>query len=838
MGTNLALVIADLKPRAALLTSYTFSLNYFEATLLATLKSVGCSDIAVLVDHSEFRSSLDSSYSKYVGRLYRLLPVRTPGGGIFHPKLAYLVCDNSDVLIVSSGNLSFTGQGGYLECIDAVRADQAPEVFDDFAVFLSDLAAHVVEATPLRDVLNNYEARVRSQRDEYHTRNAHRASWLVQTLSVSASEQLERLVRSTKARATGLTVLSPFHAPDARPLRNFAKKLDIKRVTLGLDPKSGDISLDADAVRTATELSFAMPDLGEDHRISHAKWFEVYLEDRVLVMTGSVNATGQSFSSTKNVEVSLARLLASSPVTWQVARPRQMQYVPFIVAREQTGEGYVEAQLLETGDLTGMVYAAGRAPGAADVALLQADELVCSRSAVTIGAAGTFTCNVGAEWTESDKALQVRVTGNGFSALGWVSNELQLSSSDEERGQMAAVNRVLGNSFGTEDVYEVLALLLQRVEAPGETKNRTASTRTSRGSTDGASAPFSFEAWQHSAHSRRLPGLLARHGNRVIEAAFALLDPVMPHDSTKRPEEGTAHGGVVGGTEGGVLLSDMNDDGADNEQLARERNRELLQNVLQAIPATLRKDPTHPEAATLATLVAAFAINHGLSIFRSDTPEGRAHAARPCLEWLHTFSTMELPESVVTQMAPVIAAIGCLAVVFGTRADASRQIASEVKERFEFFRIPTADESRVLTLCREGAMHRALRSLDEPLRLELEKTLPTVLTVETAADLATRLLAQLRAKPPVLPGPEGADIYGADVYSALRAHMRHPKTPFGEIHGLTEKQGCPCCYHALARETAERLTHRYVAVCNSCGRALILRPPSHGHAVAMPQNNG
>jgi hypothetical protein len=100
--------------------------------------------------------------------------------------------------------------------------------------------------------------------------------------------------------------MSPYHAPDAAPVREFAAALKIKTIALGLDPKSHSIALDPKRFGRPKGVSFVLPSLSGDSRESHAKWFEIAATNGVFVMTGSVNATAQGFTSTKNVEVSLA----------------------------------------------------------------------------------------------------------------------------------------------------------------------------------------------------------------------------------------------------------------------------------------------------------------------------------------------------------------------------------------------------------------------------------------------------------------------------------------------------------------------------------------------------
>lgn len=126
---NLIELIKAVKPRSALFTTYTVSIAFIEGVLLPTLRQVGCRDVDILVDANEAASSLEEVQSNSAGRKYRLVPLIAPGGGIFHPKLAYLVGADYDVLAVGSGNLTLPGQSKQLECLDAVRSDIHPGVF-------------------------------------------------------------------------------------------------------------------------------------------------------------------------------------------------------------------------------------------------------------------------------------------------------------------------------------------------------------------------------------------------------------------------------------------------------------------------------------------------------------------------------------------------------------------------------------------------------------------------------------------------------------------------------------------------------------------------------------
>jgi hypothetical protein len=90
---------------------------------------------------------VDNTTSRFGGSRYRVIST-TPtkegkGGGIFHPKIAYLESDDGDVFVVSSANLTTQGQSRSLEVVDAVRATRDPLVFGQIADFLELLPARL-----------------------------------------------------------------------------------------------------------------------------------------------------------------------------------------------------------------------------------------------------------------------------------------------------------------------------------------------------------------------------------------------------------------------------------------------------------------------------------------------------------------------------------------------------------------------------------------------------------------------------------------------------------------------------------------------------------------------
>ena len=387
-------LIRQAKPKAALLTSYTFSVSHFDAVMLPALRSVGCQDIAVLVDANEAARCASESSSRAAGRLYRVAPVVAPGGGVFHPKLVYLAGDDDDVLAISSGNLTASGQSLQLESFDAVAASSAPDVFNQWALWAEHLAALVRQTSPqAAELLEGAAPRAR----ELCTRHAAPAQFnraapiLVHTLVQSAREQLQALFLARHRTAKRVTVLSPFHAPDAGPVLRLAKTLEAEFLEIGLDGSRSQLVAPFEAARFKPRLPgrFVLPDTSRSHRRLHAKVFELHGTDEVLVMTGSVNATAQSLESTKNVEVSLARWLGASPFSWNPVEPTGYAATQEPSEFEPPPRLVVEAWLTEDRTLRGQVTARVALPAALHLTL-SSDGCVLYEAPCPLDAHGGF----------------------------------------------------------------------------------------------------------------------------------------------------------------------------------------------------------------------------------------------------------------------------------------------------------------------------------------------------------------------------------------------------------------------------------------------------------------
>jgi hypothetical protein len=456
----------------ALFTTYSLSLSFFEAHLLRTgLKLNGCGDIWVVADADGYSDSLAEKQATSVGQDYHLVPVALPHG-VFHPKCTYLAGPDGDILIVGSGNLTFGGYGRNVEAFEAFGSTEHPAIFTEFAEFLDELRGR-------RDFLNPEPAWI-----DVFTRLARRAgrnvrsrgapeACLVHCVQTPVSESLKAVI-SENGGASSMRVLSPFFDPDGSAMARIAEENNLGKVVVGLLPEQASRSAFPFTRHTLGKRLRAAtiedPVESLDRRL-HAKWIEVDMRDeRVLTLTGSVNATTQSLCTTNNIEVGVLRMepvATARRLRWRAcALPAAYEAQTFRAA----GLGsrcVLHARLAEGTTIEGHLLASGDPAGHWEARLARKDG-VSTTFSVAIDHKGEFSHRLSSPSDfEHSAGLQLdlsRQLPSPMTACGWVQNEAVLALSQLSQVPVhSLLNQIRGEVTDEDDVLvlELLATGLQ-----------------------------------------------------------------------------------------------------------------------------------------------------------------------------------------------------------------------------------------------------------------------------------------------------------------------------------------------------------------------------------------
>ncbi len=616
------------------------------------------------------------------------------------------------------------------------------------------------------------------------------------------------------------------------PILAFAKTLKIEHVALGLDPKTKRIALDAKRFKSDKTVSFVVPVIVDDERESHSKWFELTADEGTLVMTGSVNATTQSFNSTSNVEVSLVRWVDTTGIVWKDETPSEMKYEPFHTSQRAKNCGFADAVLLDDGQLIGFVQGVQFAAGQVVVQILCQGEVVFQVDNVSLSENGRFRCRIEARFAQEDHGLQVFVRNDEFEAAGWISSEVQLEATEAERQKIVAIARVLSDAFTADDVHQVLSMLLNLTQSPvlGPVSG---GGKPSANKKIEPPKPFSFTLWQQSGHHGLRPGLLTGAPARMFDALYSWLTNSFEGNSEQtgenqkvvpmRGEPHEQHRPPVNKKRKNDMLSD-GDNGrlpTPDDDAKVERNQQLMLKLLQIIPVKLAENPSHPSAAELAEVVGAFALKNAQRL--ANLHLDASTTTHSCLSWLDTFSRMNLNAEARTKLQPYAVAMGCIALQIVEDHSAAGSIAGKIKEGLQRFGIRADDQDALRSLCISGAAHRAFASIKAGDRNRLVDEIPNLSRTKTAAAVLNSLLERVRNQELLKISAEENAMFGVDFTRTLQEHQMQRKKQFGVVKRL-EHAGCPCCHVTLKADTIKRLQRTNAAICQDCFRALVWLP--------------
>ena len=787
-------VLREVRPRRAVMTTYTFNPAFFEAAVLpAAFRPDGC-QINVLVDVGTLAASTHGSYAQHIGSRYAVAPVRAQGG-IFHPKIALLDGDDRQVLCVGSGNLTIPGLARQLECLDVIDLSVEPGVAVQLRSFLRALATLRRRDSPRASAMLAAAAAWIRSPDE-HIEQAP-GVYLIHTLVQSAAAQAANIIKQAGRRAKRLTVLAPFHSADGSAARSFKSMLGAATLRIG---HLGVLPCSEDAYSGA---SFVVPRVREDVDQFHAKVFEIETDEDVLVMSGSVNATDQSLQGTKNVEVSIARWVARSPFTWRVVRPKQFAPTEQLIA--PVPGWTIEAALIASERLEGMV--SGRDVAHADVewVLSTATEEV-ARDRTTLNEHGTLLVDLPLRIPPSHDALRVSISGSGGHPSTWV-NDLRALKSAKHGVRLQAHSETTPEICSA---YRYAADLLRRaLQGDPIPVDRTIAGGAQNAQDDEAEDElFDYANWVHAGRARSAAkgNLSGRHG-AFLAGILELLLPSKEHrkypavdedlaqtepdsDNDELPPTGRAPPNSASETE--------REPATPQAQAEREQLLTACVAIRQAFES--RRDGI-ASAIALAVAVSAFELERAQMQFLSQdvAHAGAFDAHRVLVVWLDCLSRYDFHDDERAELLPIACAVAAAAASIPPRSGPADPHHAPLRGSIDRMAGRRLRDDEVLAHMKHGLREEMMLRLHPRFRDAAMKAAPELAQAPSLDELINRtLISPLKATDQEWLRP---------LASAL---LRHPAPT---IMALTtpevEAGGCPVCYRQFTDQERRDLRYQH-----------------------------
>jgi hypothetical protein len=851
--TRLLAILDEIRPKRALLTSFTFGPGWFEGFCFPVLRLGGCESIDVLVDSRHSARSTAESSSQYAGNAYRVIPVFMKSGGFFHPKLAYLERDSADgeskgdVLVVGSGNLTFAGQGSNLEVLDAVNSNEHPFVFQQLGRFFREFAGREGLAMETRRVLAQYASRAEAAAAAAPPEALENARvWLVHTLDSTAADQFAARCADI-GPVNQLTVLSPYHDPEGLSVTLLKEELKAESLHIGMSASKCIAPFDADRQSLPEGTVFVVPQ-NRESRFAHAKIFEAVSGKGCVVMTGSVNATEQSLYSKGNVEVGLIRRLEVSPFEWAEEEPKGFEPCRFEAAEMAPRVPALDAQLQPDGTVRGTV---SPVPPAA-VARLQ---ISCAArpevdESVSVDGEGAFVLrnvHLNADWTG---ARMVELTSGDFIARGWLNVEAELRLTPREKDYSRAAARVSAGRATASDLWAIYDVLKQGLKrAPVPRKAEANDSTEGKPPADKAVADVPYKSWNTGDFGDL--GASNPLEMQCLTAAFRHLngDVVFPKKKSDGNLELLMNKGDEfdqSGLDNDNEPEDDRDTGNTGNGSTSDADKESAEAaMLQALPDGLARDATHPLLAGVVQLSASEALKRAFG--RRDSfrlTENRYFVGNDLAfgldSWLARFSVFAYSESNRRNLLPAFCAMACCAVwlasdegkeaVRGRAKEAVRMLAKE---------LPDA-ETWHLKAERAFVTHPFVRIAQLPTeqREAILSAAPSILGAISPTESLECLIAAVFAggAMPLLPEAYGPVIKALAKYK-LKTPSKYDHRRFGVVAAADIGFRCPGCnepFEGAVELSALRASRAAVHV--RCNKAVFLGLSVVGLKAVLPLN--
>lgn len=820
MQTKLIYLIHKARPKRALFTSFAFSIAWFESVVLPALRAVGCEQIDLLVDARDASVSTEEAASLYAGKTYRIIPIYFAGTAVFHPKLSYFETEHNDCLVVSSANLTLAGHGKNLEVIDAVSSQSEPDVFGEFAHFLDILLSKHEFSAENKEVLVSYQVRAASFAPKEPTPN--RKAWLVHTLEHTAAEQLVEHA-SKLGPILSLTVLSPYHSPSGAPVQRLADKLGAPVIRIGLNAATYVAPFREDAMQFTQPPEYVLPDTERAARFPHAKCFELVTQDNVLVMTGSVNATGQSLESTKNVEVSLVRLSNESPFAWDdVDEPEGYLPCEFSVAEMTARLPALQASWTSSNHLTGFVEPFCDSAQMALAEIWERGTLIASIPDVEL-LEGAFSIKLRHQYG-AQGGLRLVIIAPTWKATGWINVEVELSADETQRALVNASARLLAGEYQISDLNTLLSWLESLHGNREPTHVYAGGGNSPKGDISESSAGplVTYAEWHVSTERYRGFGIPAALARSSVEALFKWLDrDIEKIEPTIQPTElvPVDKPTVTSLPRLRLLLSERSefvDDSVDSN--VAENADEIFMQCLARLPQALETNPRTAQTPLIVELCGSAQLKFGLYNLEMARASGRPDVSvQNLLEgWLLRFSAFDYNDEHRARLLPYFCALACCTahVYPGTSLPSLKQALNRLAGR---------------ALTRQEVHHSAELAFASN-RFARLSALALTLALAKASAIGDSLtvseqLAQLVAHVVLEPVPDLSAIPATfkEPVAALMQHRRSLNKAFGLVRDTPGSGGfCPCCFAALHADDQARLRTERAHVCKNvtCQRPL------------------
>jgi len=317
---NILSLIGNGRYHSCILTTFSFDFYFFEMKVMKWLRSCGIRNVNVLIDghfYSELMQQATGDEMK-LATGYSLYPVFEKN--IFHPKIWMLFGENEGLLLVGSGNLTYSGNGSNDEIwvahhFDLKQPQNAP-VFSAAWNYVSKLSATTKGITCEKTTRwitehSQWLMELPKVEDfEFLDLPDNQTAFLYNTEKTTIWQQIKKL--TANERITEITAVSPYYDTQGKALEEIKSTFPNAQINVVID-ESGTVPTELPyhkkyAFHDWKELDLCRNIGAKQQSKLHAKILHFKTKSiKEFCLFGSANITsaGLGISRTANSEVSL-----------------------------------------------------------------------------------------------------------------------------------------------------------------------------------------------------------------------------------------------------------------------------------------------------------------------------------------------------------------------------------------------------------------------------------------------------------------------------------------------------------------------------------------------------
>lgn len=289
---------------SAILTCYNFDSIFFESVYLPSLRSLGVTNVIVLMDAGMYDNMLaDASYVCHRVSPFNYTLVRQENlhHGVFHSKITLLFGEEEGALVIGSGNLTFSGLSNNEEVWNAFHVvgnesvhyplllkawNYIKEALNDSPSLVNKQLGWIPELSLwLQD--SNYEDVITLESGEqcsimYNSATSRIFDQIIEAIGYSVIEEI--------------TVIAPFYDAEGNALTELKKRFNPTRMNcvLDLDRQSAPYEL----LKSNTDIAFFKR---SGPNPLHAKIIEFHSSNGTWLLSGSANAGNMALGLSSTV---------------------------------------------------------------------------------------------------------------------------------------------------------------------------------------------------------------------------------------------------------------------------------------------------------------------------------------------------------------------------------------------------------------------------------------------------------------------------------------------------------------------------------------------------------